>query len=317
MSDRGPVLGMVFGLLGWERGRFCVHLRSTALEERSIDGGVLPPALNAGGRELGAAHPTDDRTGGENALGNSHLAAALALGKDSAGAHALLLPVGSAFLAVPFLTGDSPCAHVDLAGDAHDVGEPLDGRGVRLAGCRRERRAGQSVWRHRLDLQPDLLSGRPEAGVVIPASAGRVLDAARRVEAVRRFVEEDFEDLLGLEMQGLASEQHLAAKLTVGDPAAAPPVAEFDEPTPLAARAEDHDGIRKFGVVVADRPPCLLARPYDLAGGCVRPLLGLSAPRAGVCAGPGSTVVHVQRRLLEQLPFHPLAVLFAPGPDFA
>ena len=77
------------------------------------------------------------------------------------------------------------------------------------------------------------------------------------VDAVGGFVEEDLEDLLGGEVEGFAGQEHLASDFAVGEPAAAPPVAELDEAAVFDAAAEDDDGVGELGVVALDVGPGL------------------------------------------------------------
>ena len=93
---------------------------------------------------------------------------------------------------------------------------------------------------------------------------------------MRRLVEEHLEHLLRFEVQRLAGEQHLAADLAVGDPAAAPPVAELHEPTALDTGAEDDDDLGELGVAAADVGPGRLAGDDELAGGRSGRGLGVS-----------------------------------------
>ena len=89
-----------------------------------------------------------------------------------------------------------------------------------------------------------------------------------------------------------------ARTLAVGDPAAAPPVSELDQPATFDPGAEDDDGIGELGVVAADVVPGGLAGGGQGAGrrstGCERRsgvLVGEDGPealRSGPTA-PGAT----------------------------
>src|SRR5581483_11981227 len=107
----------------------------------------------------------------------------------------------------------------------------------------------------------------------------------------------------GGEVEGLPGQEDFAADLAVGEPAATPPVAEFDEAAPFHAAAEDHHGVGDIGVMALDVRPGLFAggdegagrgrvggvAGHRLAGGR---LIGSNDPQGGTVGIEAAAVSH-------------------------
>jgi len=192
-------------------------------------GSVVARGLGFGaGGELGAAQAAQDGAGGEHGGGHTDPAAA-ATGRGAGLALESAAVLAARLLGAGLSGGFGGDGLAELAGDAHGFAEPLDGGAVAQLGGRGEACVGQAVGRHRRDVEEDFSGGVGELLVVVAAVPAGVVDLAVGVDAVGGFVEKDLEHLAGREVEGFAGDEDLAAGLAVGDPAAAPPVAELHE----------------------------------------------------------------------------------------
>jgi hypothetical protein len=158
-------------------------------------------------------------------------------------------------------------ASLQLTRDPHCLTEALDRLVISLDRSGREKGRRQPVRRHRPDPEQHLLGGGLETLIVVSTTATGVLHSARRIESVRGLVQEHFEHLRRRKVESLAGKQNLGSRLPVRDPAPAPPMPELHQPATLDAGAQDHNRIRKVGVMSLNVRPRGLAGRHDRARG--------------------------------------------------
>src|SRR5581483_9058662 len=307
------------------RGCFGVERGAAADQERVVDDAGVRFAFDVALGDVAegrTAVPAHDRALLVHRGRHAELAPALAPRGDFASAAATILAVGvAAALEAFFGAGAEPYVAADVAGDAHRLAQTLDGGRVALLRFGGELGGGVPVRRQQLGVQQHFAGGRGKPPVVVATAAAGVGDAPSRVDPVGGFVQEHLEHLGGREVQRLAGEQDFTAGLAVGDPPAAPPVTELDEPAALDAAAEDHDDVGQVGVMGLDVAPRLLAGAYDRAAAGFAQLDRLLVVRVRVRLGNrqrGHRRVAVRwRKLVEQLTLDQVAVGLDPVPHLA